>query len=191
MSESLISPILQKLRVRKSQVRRPEVLRAAYPMVPGAPPVRPQRSRCAVNLSPGATWPVGNAKREGNAEASSGPAEGERGGSDSATILEQVQRLPPPPPSPSAEADWSCPGALAQDSHRCVWGGGGRERHLHTPTPEVAATQAGEWRKAARGEGTVLTGGGRAGAGPWPGSSMAATAPQDAWGTCRSSAARG
>lgn len=95
---------------------------------------------------------------------------GERGGCDSATNLEQVQRPRPPQARPQRQAGR----ARGPSWFRTRTGVGERERHLHTPTPEVAATQGGQWRKAAGGEETVLTRGGQAGAGPRPGSSMAA-----------------
>lgn len=137
LEQVLISPILQKLRVGKSQVRRAGLLRGAYPMVPGALPVRLQRSRCAVNRSPGATWPVRNAKREGNAESSSSRVQGRKGRFRLCDHPRASSRTPTPAPKPLRRGRPVVPRGPRSGLARVCMGGRGvgdvRDPSTHPP----------------------------------------------------------
>lgn len=70
----------------------------------------------------------GIANLEGNAELSSDPAAGKRWSRFCDDPLASLM----PPPMPSAEVDWPCPGALAQDTHG-VYYGDMRNTSIHPP----------------------------------------------------------
>lgn len=70
----------------------------------------------------------GIANREGNAELSSDPGSGRKG---RFRFCDDPLASSMPPPRPSAEVDWQCLGALAQDAHGVY--GDTRDTSIHPP----------------------------------------------------------
>lgn len=135
---------------------------------------------------------MGNAKREGNAEAGSGPGQGRKGRFRLCDDPPASSTAPTPFPQPLRRGRLAVPGGPGSGLAR-VWGD---VRHLHTPTHPRSCGNA-SWRVAqSRWRGGDVThwgwpGWSRSVAGVIDGGRAQATAPQDAWGTCRSSGARG